>query len=158
MTGLPIFDFRFLVFRIADRKSRMADSQYQFLPSVFSFLLLISLVSGCGVRSGDLVKGYNDFGVKCAEMGLWNEAVMRWKRVIEIEPDNAKVHNNLGVAYESRGEFDAALAEYRMATDLDPGNKTYMSNYTKFRRNYERTRKTQESGLETQESSHETQD
>jgi tetratricopeptide (TPR) repeat protein len=129
----------------------MAGSHYQFLASIFSSLLFISLVSGCGVPNADLVKGYNDFGVKCAKMGLWNEAVMRWERVIEIEPDNAEAHNNLGVAYESRGEFEAALAEYRTAIDLDPGNKTYMSNYIKFKRNYERTRKIYDPRLEIQD-------
>ena len=111
--------------------------------SVF-IILLMSLLSGCGVRSGNLVKEYNDFGVKCAKMGLWNEAIMRWKRVVEIEPDNAPAHNNLGVAYESKGNFGAAMAEYKIALELDPDNKVYMSNYSKFKRNYERVRKRNE--------------
>jgi Flp pilus assembly protein TadD len=101
------------------------------------------------------VKAYNDFGVKCARMGLWNEAIMRWKHVVEMDPDNAQAHNNLGVAYESKGEFDTAMAEYKMATELDPDNKTYIKNYTRFRRNYERAserKKTQEQKTKAQNS------
>ena len=108
--------------------------------SVFLFLLL-SLVIGCGFRSSDFVREYNDFGVKCAKMGLWDEAIMRWKRVTEIDPENAKAHNNLGVAYESKGDLEAAMVEYKTAVELDPGSKIYKSNYSKFKQNYERVRK-----------------
>jgi tetratricopeptide (TPR) repeat protein len=107
---------------------------------VFLFLLL-SLVIGCGFRSSDFVKEYNDFGVKCAKMGLWDEAIMRWKRVTEIDPKNAKAHNNLGVAYESKGNLEAAMVEYKTAVELDPGSKIYKSNYSKFKQNYERVSK-----------------
>lgn len=109
--------------------------------SIFSFFLLALLITGCGVRGGNLVEEYNDFGVKCAKMGLWNEATMRWKRIIEIDPDNAQAHNNLGVAYESKGKFEAAHAEYKAAIGLDPDNRIYTSNYRRFKRHYERASK-----------------
>ncbi len=109
--------------------------------SMLLFLLLIPLVAGCGVYNGDLAKAQNAFGVKCAKMGLWDEAIMRWKRVVEMDPKNAQAHNNLGVAYESKGDFEAARAEYKAAIELDPDNKIYISNYTRFKRNYDRVSK-----------------
>jgi len=110
--------------------------------SFFLLLLLTSLfIMGCGLRSSDFVREYNDFGVKCAKMGLWDEAIMRWNRVTQIDPKNAQAHNNLGVAYESKGNLKAAMLEYRTAIELDPGNKVYKSNYSKFKQNYERVRK-----------------
>jgi tetratricopeptide (TPR) repeat protein len=117
--------------------------------SIFLCLLLMSLVAGCGIRSRDTAfrvstKEYNEFGVKSAKMGLWNEAIMRWRRVVEVEPNNAQAHNNLGVAYESKGQFEAALAEYKTAIELDPDNRIYVSNYTEFKRNYERAGKSNE--------------
>lgn len=84
---------------------------------------------------------YNDFGIKCAKMGLWNEAIMRWKRIVEIDPDNAQAHNNLGVAYESKGKFEAAHAEYKAAIGLDSDNRIYTSNYRRFKQHYERANK-----------------
>ena len=105
--------------------------------AVFPFLILTLLVGGCGFNS-DLAKEYNDFCVECAKMGLWNEATMRWKRIVEIDPDNAQAHNNLGVAYESKGKFEAAHAEYKAAIGLDPDNMIYTRNYRRFKQHYER--------------------
>ena len=109
--------------------------------SLFPLLILMLLVTGCGMHNGNPVEEYNDFGVKCAKMGLWNEATMRWKHIIEKEPGNAPAHNNLGVAYESKGKFASALAEYKQAIELDPENKAYKSNYKKFKKHYERASK-----------------
>ena len=114
------------------------------------FILLAFLITGCGNKA-NLEEDYNDFGIKSARMGLWDEAIMRWNRVIEIDPENAKAHNNLGVAYEATGRVAAAIEEYKTAVELDPENKIYTSNYTKSRRNYERisqNNKTQETNAQ----------
>ena len=111
---------------------------------IFLLPLLMLVVLGCGIRGSNVIEEYNDFGVRSAKMDLWGEAIMRWKRVVEMDAENHQAHNNLGVAYESSGEFEAALAEYEAAVRLDPDNKVYRSNYSKFKRNYERTRKRSE--------------
>ena len=121
--------------------------------AILSFLLAVFLVAGCGVNS-DLVKEYNDFGVKCAKMGLWDEAIIRWERIVEMDPNNAQAHNNLGVAYESTGKLEAAMIEYKTAIELDSENKIYTSNYSKFKQNYERASKKKQ----TQNSKPKTQD
>lgn len=122
--------------------------------------LLMLLVAGCGFHS-DLVEKQNNFGIKSARMGLWNEAIMRWERVLEIDPNNAQAHNNLGVAYESMRKFEEAQAEYKTAIELDPESKIYTSNYDRFKRNYERVSKgdkAQDSRPETRDPGHETED
>jgi len=108
---------------------------------ILLFVLVSSFVTGCGIHTTNVIEEYNKFGVRSARMGLWNEAIMRWKHIIEIDPRNAKVHNNLGVAYESKGDFEAAMAEYKKAIELEPDNKIYMGNYMKFKRNYDRVSK-----------------
>ena len=121
--------------------------------ALFLFPLLMFLVAGCGSHSG-LVEKQNDFGIKSAKMGLWNEAIMRWERVLEMDPNNAQAHNNLGVAYESMRKFEAAQTEYKTAIELDPENKTYAKNYDKFKRNYGRANKgdkTEDPGPETED-------
>ena len=118
------------------------------------FLLCMFLVAGCSVNNSGLVKEYNSFGIKCAKEGLWDEAITRWERIVEIDPNNAKAHNNLGVAYESKGKFEASLAEYKTAIELDPDNKVYTRNYKRFKLNYERINKKkeqQEARLKTQD-------
>ena len=100
------------------------------------FFLSLCLIAGCGTNSADLIEKYNSYGIKSAKMGLWNEALMRWKRIVEMEPNNAKARNNLGVAYESQGKMKAAEAEYEVAIKLDPKNKIYKSNYERFKNHY----------------------
>ncbi|HEX2060728.1 MAG TPA: hypothetical protein VHK90_08300, partial [Thermoanaerobaculia bacterium] len=65
---------------------------------------LLILIVGCGSsRGGDLSQAETQrrFGVRMARMNLWREAMFRFKRATEIEPDNAMAHNNLAVAYEA---------------------------------------------------------
>ncbi len=145
---------------MGERGSETLENSEMTNKDLFLFLLLIFLVTGCGFRS-DLVKKQNDFGVKSAKMGLWNEAIMRWERVLEMDPNNAQAHNNLGVAYESMRKFEAAQAEYKTAIELDPENKIYTSNYNRFKQNYEKASKkdkTQDSEPDTEDSEHETED
>jgi Tfp pilus assembly protein PilF len=94
-------------------------------------LLLAAL--GCG-SSGDLSNADTQrrFGVRMAKMNLWREAMFRFRRAVEIQPDNAMAHNNLAVAYEANGDFDMALKEYREALRLDRGNQHIQKNYSRF--------------------------
>lgn len=125
-----------------------------YIIKVLLLMLLLFYIAGCGFCSKSLVDNYNEFGIKSAKMGLWNEAISRWRKITEIDPNNAKAHNNLGVAYESKGEFDLALAEYKAAIELDPENEIYKRNYARFKKNYEKateedmSRKQQEIGIE----------
>jgi Tfp pilus assembly protein PilF len=94
-------------------------------------LLLAAL--GCG-SSGDPSDANTQrrFGVRMARMNLWREAMFRFHRAVEIQPDNAMAHNNLAVAYEANGDFDNALKEYREALRLDRGNQHIQKNYSRF--------------------------
>jgi len=97
---------------------------------LFSFLFLIV---GCAARNENLIASYNEFAIESAKAGLWNEAALRWKRIIEIDPNNAKAHNNLGVAYEALERFDDALREYELAVKLEPANKVYRKNLIRYK-------------------------
>lgn len=92
------------------------------------------MLSGCAVfRDTPQTDAYNRFAIRAAQAQLWNEAIFRWKQVINIDPDDSKAHNNLGVAYEATGDMDAALAAYRRATALEPDNRYYRLNYRRCR-------------------------
>ncbi len=100
-----------------------------------SSLLLVGtlIVAGCG-SSGDLAKPetQRQFGVRMAKMNLWREAMFRFGRAVEIEPNNAQAHNNLAVAYEANGDFEGAAKEYREALRLDRSNQYIQKNYSRF--------------------------
>ena len=74
-----------------------------------------------------------DFGITVAQRGLWQEAIYRWERASDLDPDYAAAWNNLGIAYEHEGQFDKAREAYEMALDLEPNNLMIQQNYDLFR-------------------------
>ena len=74
-----------------------------------------------------------DFGITVAQRGLWREAIYRWERASDLDPDYAAAWNNLGIAYEHEGQFDKAREAYEMALDLEPDNLMIQQNYDLFR-------------------------
>ncbi|HYC93863.1 MAG TPA: tetratricopeptide repeat protein [Thermoanaerobaculia bacterium] len=103
-----------------------------FTSSLFAVLFLL-LAIGCG-SGGDLAKPetQREFGVRMARMNLWREAMFRFRREVQITPDNAMAHNNLAVALEATGDFDGAAREYREALRLDRQNQYIQKNYSRF--------------------------
>ncbi len=77
------------------------------------------------------------FGVMAAQSRMWDEAVFRWQKVLQQNPDSAAAHNNLAVAYERMGRWEDAEKEYQRALALAPENEYIQSNFTSFQRNLE---------------------
>ena len=82
------------------------------------------------------------FGIQVAQLGLWKEAVYRWSKAVELDPESASARNNLAVAHEQMGEFDEANQEYERALELEPNNIYIRQNYELFREAYERKKRT----------------
>jgi Flp pilus assembly protein TadD len=82
------------------------------------------------------------FGIEVAQLGLWKEAVYRWSRAVELDPESARARNNLAVAHEQMGEFDQANEQYERALELEPNNIYIRQNYELFREAYERKKRT----------------
>lgn len=104
-----------------------------FTATTLSILLFMVVIFGCR-SSGNMEKAetQKQFGVRMAKMNLWREAMFRFKRAIDMDPDDAMAHNNLAVAYEANGDFDNAAKEYREALRLDRSNQYIQKNYSRF--------------------------
>ena len=74
-----------------------------------------------------------EFGISVAQHGLWQEAMYRWERAVDIDPSYAAAWNNLGIAYEHEGLFGKARDAYEKALDIDPNNMNVQQNYDLFR-------------------------
>ncbi len=99
--------------------------------SVFFFALVV--MSGCSsARHHTPAATEENFGVRMAQQNLWREAMFRFQRAVEMNPQDAMAHNNLAVAYEANGEFDKASKEYREAMRLDKTNQYIQKNYSRF--------------------------
>jgi Tfp pilus assembly protein PilF len=111
----------------------------RFLP-----LLLVALpapVPSPAPRAAESVKAQIRFGAEMARQGNWREAIFRWKKALETDPRNPRLHNNLAVAYETQGDFAGAETEYKAALEISPGLKEVRENYALFQNFYDRYRR-----------------
>ena len=97
-------------------------------------LPLVILLSACtSSRPIDQI----NFGIKAARLDLWDEAIFRWKKYLQVEPESSSAHNNLAVAYEKKALWEEAKEQYEIALQYDPKDKHILSNYKQFIRRYE---------------------
>lgn len=99
-----------------------------------SLIPLFFLLFGCGTSQP---QSQLHFGILSAQKDLWDEAIFRWKKVLESDPDSAAAHNNLAVAYEKKGMWEEAEKEYEIALQLSSKNEYIQSNYDRFKKRME---------------------
>ena len=131
--------------------ARCRQNTYNFFPEVdvkkikvpattfLSFLLLCSTFLFAEVSED--VKGQLKYGVRAARDDHWDEAIYRWRKALQLDPNNLMAHNNLAVAYEQMGEYELALEEYQIAYRLNSENQNVKNNLDRFRdfyRKYQR--------------------
>ena len=63
---------------------------------------------------------WNLMGASAGQIGRHDQAILAFKKVINIQPDYAAVHNNLGTALKSQGKFVEAEASYKRALQISP--------------------------------------
>ncbi|MCC6860022.1 MAG: tetratricopeptide repeat protein [Bryobacterales bacterium] len=56
-----------------------------------------------------------------AEQRRHDEAIIEWKRALELDPEDAKARTNLGLALARAGKLGEALEQYRRVLASDPG-------------------------------------
>lgn len=117
---------------------RQATGRKRLLVSI-CFPLILALIAGCSFRSET---NQLRLGVWAAEHDLWDEAIFRWQKALEKDPNSAILHNNLAVAYEKKGLWEKARAEYELALKLAPENRYIKANYNYFQENLKAGEKT----------------
>lgn len=95
-------------------------------------IVLTIILSGC---SQSYKSHQIQFGIFAAQNDLWDEAIFRWKKAIQLNPESAAAHNNLAVAYEKKGLLDEAEKEYETALKLNPKNSYIKANFENFKKN-----------------------
>ena len=82
-----------------------------------------------------------EFGINVAQNNLWNEALYRWQKAVELDPTYAAAWNNLAIGYEHEGKFEEARQAYEKALKLDPKNLLIRQNYDLFKEINDRTKR-----------------
>ena len=74
-----------------------------------------------------------EFGINVAQRGLWREAIYRWEKAVELDPQYAAAFNDLAIAYEHEGQLDKARKAYEKALAIEPNNANIRQNYDLFK-------------------------
>jgi tetratricopeptide (TPR) repeat protein len=53
----------------------------------------------------------------------FDEAIIEFKKALEISPGNAEIYYNLGLVYETKNELDMAKKMYEKALSINPEYK-----------------------------------
>jgi len=82
--------------------------------------LALSLLLVPQVGVGQTVDELFDQVLTELRQGRYEEAERTWRRLLQIEPNNAGAYVGLGLALERQGKLDEAVAAYERAIDLNP--------------------------------------
>ena len=117
-----------------------------FTASTLFVVVLLVIAFGCRSGGSNMATSetQQEIGSRMAKMNLWREAMFRFKRAVELDPENAQAHSNLAVAYEANGDFENAAKEYREALRLDRSNAHIQKNYSRFIEFTSRSKKRQQ--------------
>lgn len=103
---------------------------------------IVLLVVSAGAAAADGrkdAKAEVEFGINVAQKGLWREAIYRWERATQMDPNYAAAFNDLAIAYEHEGQLDKARKAYERALELEPNNAQIRQNYELFKEINDRT-------------------
>ena len=107
----------------------------------FSVVILLAATTAAHAQDRGKSREQIEFGIKVAQLGLWNEALYRWQKATELDPSYSAAWNNLAIAYEHEGKFDEAKKAYEKALQLDPKNLMIRQNYDLFKEINDRTKR-----------------
>ena len=107
----------------------------------FSVVVLLSATAVAHAQDRGKSREQIEFGIKVAQLNLWNEALYRWQKATELDPTYAAAWNNLAIAYEHDGKFDDAKKAYEKALELEPKNLMIRQNYDLFKEINDRTKR-----------------
>ena len=65
-------------------------------------------------------RAHNNLGTALTDRGRFEEAIVHYRKALEIKPDHAQTLNNFGLAIAHFGRLDEAAAQYRKALKVEP--------------------------------------
>src|SRR5574337_28814 len=80
------------------------------------FLLIFCLVAGCGNKANY----FNKKGLSLYNQGKYAEAIIEFKKALELNPNHYDAHYHLGIVYYAKGMTDESITELKKAIDVNP--------------------------------------
>jgi len=100
---------RYLLAQINQKegKIKLAEEEYKILENKFGNLK-------------DFYIFYNSYGYMLLSLNRKEEAIQKFKKQIELAPNDANAHDSMADAFLSIGNKSGAIAEYKKALSIDP--------------------------------------
>ena len=103
--------------------------------------LAVSLLAGVGCQSDEeKLKGFLDRGQAALDSENYDEAVIEYRNVLQIDPNNGPAHFALARSYTALQKLKEAYWELHEAVRLDPGNidaRVSFAQFSQLARDYE---------------------
>jgi tetratricopeptide (TPR) repeat protein len=80
------------------------------------------------LRNPNCWLGYNNLGLALIQKGQTDEAIVEYKKALEIDPNYDAAHNNLGNALLRKGQIDEAIIHYQKALEINPNHAKAQNN------------------------------
>jgi len=94
-----------------DNKDELADKEYAELEEKIG-------------DNPDYYYFFNSYGYYLLNKGETDLAIRKFRKQVELAPDNPNAHDSLGEGLLKKGLLKESLAEYQRALELDPGLKS----------------------------------
>ncbi|HUB67527.1 MAG TPA: tetratricopeptide repeat protein [Candidatus Methylacidiphilales bacterium] len=72
------------------------------------------------IKNPNCPETHDNFGMVLFQEGRVDEAMVQFKKALEIDPNYADAHNNFGWALFQKGQADEAIAQYQQALKINP--------------------------------------
>lgn len=103
---------RFLLAQIYQKEKNLskAENEYKILEEKFG-------------NDPGFYNFYNKYGYLLLEQKRFDEAIEKFKKQVDLAPDQANPHDSLGDGYSAAGKSNEAIEEYKKAFEIDPSYK-----------------------------------
>lgn len=91
----------------ADKNVAKAEEEFKFLENKFG-------------NSKDFCGFYNDYGYLLLNKSQFNDAIQKFKKQVELDPDNPNSYDSLGDGFLAAGNKPEAIAQFKKALEIDP--------------------------------------
>jgi len=92
---------------IADKNTGKAEEEFKFLENKYG-------------NEKDFGGLYNDYGYFLLNNKRVNDAIQKFKKQVELDPNNANSYDSLGDGYLAAGNKTDAIAQFKKALEIDP--------------------------------------
>ena len=79
-------------------------------------------------KNPDCWMAHSSLGFLLYNQGRIEEAMVQFRKAVQLVPNNCEELNNLGIALAAKGHFDEAIENYRKALQINPNYREALNN------------------------------